>query len=130
MKRFLGISSVLLLTAILLFAFSVDIFSHASNERIEIFYTNRQKIQKGMTKQQVKELLGTERNFFTFAAGKQMKDMDVWTYTPSRSGGIIKVFFDKNNQVKDFVIHGDEDDDPSCLIYRNILVSHFCYILY
>jgi hypothetical protein len=130
MKRFLGISSVLLLIAILLFAFSVDIFSHASNERIEIFYTNRQKIQKGMTKQQVKELLGTERNFFTFAAGKQMKDMDVWTYTPSRSGGIIKVFFDKNNQVKDFVIHGDEDDDPSCLIYRNILVSHFCYILY
>jgi hypothetical protein len=130
MKRFLGISSGLLLAAILLFTFSVDIFSHASNERIEIFYTNRQKIQKGMTKQQVKELLGTERNFFTFAAGKQMKDMDVWTYTPSRSGGIIKVFFDKNNQVKDFVIHGDEDDDPSCLIYRNILVSHFCYILY
>jgi outer membrane protein assembly factor BamE (lipoprotein component of BamABCDE complex) len=130
MKRFLGISSGLLLTAILLFAFSVDIFSHASNERIEIFYTNRQKIQKGMTKQQVKELLGTERNFFTFAVGKQMKDMDVWTYTPSRSGGIIKIFFDKNNQVKEFTIYRDEDDDSSCLIYKNSLVSYLCYILY
>jgi outer membrane protein assembly factor BamE (lipoprotein component of BamABCDE complex) len=130
MKRFLGISSVLLLTAILLFAFSVDIFGSASDEKIEIFHANRQKIKKGMTKQQVKELLGTERNFFTFAAGKQMKDMDVWTYTPSRSGGIIKVFFDKNNQVKEFTIYGDEDDDSSCLIYKNSLVSYLCYILY
>jgi outer membrane protein assembly factor BamE (lipoprotein component of BamABCDE complex) len=125
-KRFFKPLSALLLLGILLFAFNSCFPREPSSEEVERFSVNLQKVSKGMNKQQVKALLGQEHNFFTFTAGKRMEELDVWMYTPKRSGRAVGVVFDKNDHVEQIRFPVDADGACGASTWKTLL----CDMLY
>ncbi len=117
---------LILLTVTSLVVFKVWWSSGSSKSQTIRLEANIEKVTKGTTKKQVKNLLGEEHNFFTLISGKSRDEMNFWVYTPARSGIGLQVLFDEKDLVERISFR---DEDGLCA-GESTTQMVLCYLLY
>lgn len=131
MKHLLKVLTLSLLVALIIIGFKSCVLDKPTTEQRVEFEKNFARVEIGMTKKQVKSLLGETSFRLHNEKGKSMEEISIWIYDSYRSSLTPIVYFDpKTNRVSESDLSDEDNVCGNIDIKDTLLAQELCRIYF